>query len=102
GSYPRGFAPTGAGSKSSNLIPRPFMPAPPHTQVRRGGQLCLLLPCCLLFAYPSLPSYCSLICATTAGSSSVVVSPSTRPSAISRSSRRMILAERVLGSSVVK
>src|SRR5579862_8030128 len=51
--------------------------------------------------YPSELSYCSLICATTVGSSSVVVSPSTRPSAMSRNKRRMILALRVLGNSVV-
>ena len=39
---------------------------------------------------------------TTAGSASVVVSPSARPSAMSRSRRRMILPERVLGRSAVK
>src|SRR6266702_3775981 len=50
----------------------------------------------------SVPSYCCLIDARTAGSASVVVSPRTLPSAISRSRRRMILALRVLGSSAVK
>ena len=39
---------------------------------------------------------------TTVGSISVVTSPSGRFSATSRSSRRMILPERVLGSSGVK
>ena len=38
-------------------------------------------------------------CAITSGSRSVVTSPSSRPSAMSRSSRRMILPERVLGRS---
>ena len=42
---------------------------------------------------------CSLSCSITAGSRSVVTSPSSRPSAMSRSSRRMILPERVLGRS---
>jgi glutamate/tyrosine decarboxylase-like PLP-dependent enzyme len=44
----------------------------------------------------------SAISETTAGSASVVVSPSGRFSATSRSSRRMILPERVFGSSGVK
>ena len=47
-------------------------------------------------------SYWVLRRATTPGSASVVVSPRTRPSAISRSRRRMIFALRVLGSSDVK
>ena len=44
----------------------------------------------------------SAISVTTAGSASVVVSPSGRFSATSRSSRRMIFPERVFGSSGVK
>ena len=40
--------------------------------------------------------------ATTLASASVVVSPRTRPSAMSRSSRRMILPERVFGRSATK
>src|SRR3984957_4278355 len=51
--------------------------------------------------YPSSLA-CSLSLAMTVGSASVVVSPRTRPSAISRNRRRMILALRVLGSSAVK
>src|SRR4051812_226686 len=43
-----------------------------------------------------------LISSTTAGSASVVVSPRARPSATSRSKRRMIFPERVFGSSSVK
>ena len=50
----------------------------------------------------SLSSYRCLSAATTLGSASVVVSPSVRPSATSRSSRRMILPLRVLGSSAAK
>src|SRR5262249_45734661 len=52
--------------------------------------------------YPSSPPCCSRREATTAGSARVVVSPRTRPSATSRSRRRMILPERVLGSSAVR
>src|SRR5262249_18439630 len=52
--------------------------------------------------YPSESHYCCLISESTVGSVSVVVSPSTRPSATSRSKRRMIFALRVLGSSAVK
>ena len=44
----------------------------------------------------------SAISLTTAGSASVVVSPSGRFSATSRSRRRMIFPERVFGSSGVK
>src|SRR5262249_37215733 len=51
---------------------------------------------------PSLSSYFFLRSATTPASASVVVSPSTRPSATSRRSRRMILPLRVLGSSAEK
>src|SRR5215475_7683184 len=47
----------------------------------------------------SLSSYCCLRVATTVGSARVVVSPRARPSATSRSSRRMILPLRVLGNS---
>ena len=52
--------------------------------------------------YDSSDSYLSLSVATTAGSASVVVSPSARPSAMSRRSRRMILPDRVFGSSAEK
>ncbi len=45
----------------------------------------------------SFSSYCVFSAATTLASARVVVSPSTRPSAMSRSSRRMILPERVFG-----
>ena len=44
-------------------------------------------------------SYACFSVATTAGSASVLVSPSARPSAMSRSRRRMILPLRVFGSS---
>jgi len=44
-------------------------------------------------------SYCSFSFATTVGSANVVVSPITRPSAMSRSKRRMILPLRVFGNS---
>ena len=53
---------------------------------------------------PSLPRALALLilscsCAMTSGSRSVVTSPSSRPSAMSFSNRRMILPERVLGRS---
>ena len=52
---------------------------------------------------PGAPAAARLrISSTTPGSASVVVSPSSRPSATSRSRRRMILPERVLGRSSVK
>ena len=49
------------------------------------------LPAALLIAATALGA--------TLGSASVVVSPSARPSAMSRSNRRMIFPERVLGRS---
>ena len=51
--------------------------------------------------YSSSP-YCSLSRLTTAGSASVVVSPSALPSAMSRRRRRMILPDRVLGRSAAQ
>jgi hypothetical protein len=51
--------------------------------------------------YASSSSYSVFSFATTAGSASVVVSPSFLPSAMSRSSRRMIFPERVFGKSAV-
>jgi magnesium-transporting ATPase (P-type) len=60
----------------------------------------LIVACCLMpIAYSS---YCSLSLATTVGSANVVVSPIVRPSAISRSKRRMILPLRVFGNSAAK
>ena len=50
-------------------------------------------------SYPSFSSYSLFSLETTAGSARVVVSPSALPSAMSRSSRRMILPERVFGRS---
>src|SRR3990172_3519997 len=67
---------------------------------RRRGRWGLLLP-----AQPERHPYSSAlpvfsrIVSTTVASASVVVSPSVRPSAMSRRSRRMILPERVLGRS---
>src|SRR6478672_1126469 len=52
-----------------------------------------------LLAASTSSAFC-LISSTTAGSRRVVVSPSWWPSAMSRSSRRMILPERVLGRSL--
>ena len=52
-------------------------------------------------ARPSCWSACSLIDWTISGSRSVVVSPISRPSAMSLSSRRMILPDRVFGRSSV-
>ena len=52
--------------------------------------------------YAESSSYFDFSSATTAGSASVVTSPSARPSAMSRSRRRMILPERVFGRSAVK
>src|SRR5918994_392181 len=56
----------------------------------RAGSALLLVPRSATFCLSS---------SMTAGSRSVVTSPSSRPSAMSRSSRRMILPERVLGRS---
>ncbi len=50
----------------------------------------------------SSSSYWALSISTTAGSANVVVSPRARPSATSRSRRRMILPLRVLGNSAAK
>src|ERR1700694_491951 len=57
-------------------------------------------PYCSSLAASSLPRFA--ISATTVGSASVVVSPSGRFSEMSRKRRRMILPERVFGSSGVK
>src|SRR3954449_7773021 len=53
-------------------------------------------------AYAESSSYLDFSKATTAGSASVVTSPRARPSAISRSRRRMIFPDRVLGRSAAK
>jgi len=68
---------------------------------RRGGRLGLLLAAQKVerHRYSSAAPLLSRIVSTTAVSANVVVSPSTRPSAMSRSSRRMILPDRVLGRS---
>ena len=49
--------------------------------------------------HSSVEPECSRMVSTTPSSASVVVSPRTRPSAMSRRRRRMILPERVLGRS---
>ena len=63
-----------------------------------------LQPASVTIAAPrySFSSYSIFSLATTAGSARVVVSPSALPSAISRSSRRMIFPERVFGKSAAK
>ena len=83
------------GSRSSPASPRSTAARSPSpgakgTRVRRDGQPLPSASRSLI-----LPSSCAM----TSGSRSVVTSPSSRPSAMSRSSRRMILPERVLGRS---
>ena len=68
-----------------------FSAVPNPSRWTASGSRSVLVGLALL----DLPSSCAI----TSGSRSVVTSPSSRPSAMSRSSRRMILPERVLGRS---
>ena len=73
-----------------------FFQLPPNRVVELGAQMPVLSSRLLSLRTVSLSR------ATTLGSASVVVSPSARPSAMSLSSRRMILPLRVLGRSAEK